>query len=105
MFRTGLTFILLFSLVLPIQAQSRKKTINDASYRSAYTVALTSYKNQQFALSVRQLIPLAKKNYAPAMAQLAYMYEYGIGLPKNVTEANKLYKKLLINYLLIYYIY
>ncbi|MEY3516885.1 MAG: hypothetical protein RIS67_1102, partial [Pseudomonadota bacterium] len=87
---------LFMALTLPTQASAQSKSPLQADH--GFNKAMLAYQQQDYSGAYKQLVPLAKKDHAPAMAQLAYMYEYGIGVRKNAGEAAKLYKKLMVAY-------
>jgi TPR repeat protein len=95
--QSGAIIALFFSLALPLQANAQAKSKSQPD--SGFNKAMLAYQGQNYTGAYKLLVPLAKKGYAPAMAQLAYMYEYGIGARKDAGEAAKLYKKLLSQYL------
>ncbi|MBP7917266.1 MAG: sel1 repeat family protein, partial [Arenimonas sp.] len=86
-----------FSLALSLQANAQTKPRSQPD--SGFNKAMLAYQGQNYAGAYKLLVPLAKKNHVPAMAQLAYMYEYGIGVRKDAGEAGKLYKKLMGQYM------
>ena len=91
--QSGAIIALFLALALPAPNAGAADPASDS-----FDAALTVYAERNYSQSVKLLMSLAKKNYAPAQAQLAYMYEYGIGVRKDAGEAAKLYKKLMSSY-------
>jgi TPR repeat protein len=79
--QSGALIAFFFSLALPLHANAQAKSKSQPD--SGFEKAMLAYQGQNYTGAYKLLLPLAKKGYAPAMAQLAYMYEYGIGVRKD----------------------
>ena len=79
--RTNAIFVAILLALIPLPGVAQD-----------YDVGLAAYQSGDYATALRELEPLAEQGDTSAQNNLGVMYEYGLGVVQDYTEAVRWYR-------------